>query len=99
MFNSIFGTGANQAAQSMFGQQQYSTQQGMAQQQANQYAGGLAQQQAYSNQQQSLYNQMRNKPQYVFHGVEYSSVEAMAEAMFPNDPETRLMFVLKHGGA
>lgn len=95
MWDSIFGTGSiNAAAQSVFGQQQYSNQQGLANQ-ANPYQGGLAQQQAMMN----AYNatMMQNKPRWVIDGISYPNVKSFAKAMFPDDEQAQMMLVLKYG--
>ena len=91
MWNQIFGTGANQAAQTMFGQSTTPTQ------------GGLANQNTYYNalQQSALYNQMQqmaNKPRFVFGNFECHTVEEFAEYLFPEDKEQQMMFILKFGG-
>ena len=93
MFNSIFGSAAQaHAAQSMFGTGIYNHQ-GMANQGQNMFA----QQQAIAHA-QNQYNAMRNKPQFVFNGIEFNTVEQLADFLFPDDTEMKFMFLLKHGG-
>lgn len=61
----------------------------------------------YAQQQLAGYNAaiqagLRNAPPnftWVYNGEACDTIEEFAKLMFPEDPESQLMFVLKHGGA
>lgn len=80
---------ANQAFNNAYGQ--YAQQQSMTSAQA-----GLAAQ-AYNQQLMAQYHIYKDKPKWVYNGVE-CSLKEFTELMFPDDEQARLMFILKHGG-
>lgn len=89
-FDSIFGTSAQNAAMNSF-----ASNQGIAnsnsQYAQNQLANG------YNQALMSQYQMMRNKPKWVYNGVE-CSLKEFADLMYNDDEEGKLMFILKHGG-
>jgi len=100
MFNSIFGSAAHaHAAQQMFGTRAHNSPQGLAnqsslaQQQANTYSQGLLQSQLYNQ----MLNASRGKPRYVFNDIECATLQEFAQLMFPDDKESQMMLILKHG--
>lgn len=89
-FDTIFGTSsANQAMNS------FASNQGIAnantQYAQNQLANG------YNQALMQQYQMMRQKPKWVYAGVE-CSLKEFTELMWPDDEQARLMFILKHGG-
>lgn len=88
MFNSIFGAMGQSAL----------TGQGLYQNnpQALQNAYNNPQ---LANQQMHAYNQarMQNKARWMIDGVIYSNSREFAKALFPDDEEAVMMFILKYG--
>lgn len=105
LFESIFGAAAqNQAYDDLFDARA----QGLANQQFNNAYGQYAQQQSMNNAQNQLasqaynqvlsqYNMYKDQPKWVFNGKE-CTLKEFTEALFPDDPEAQLLFILKHGG-
>lgn len=92
-FDSIFGTpAANQALNSFASNPNAGiANQAMSQYQQNQLAN------AYNQSLLGQYQMARNKPKWVYNGVD-CTVQEFAELMWPDDEQARLMFILKHGG-
>jgi hypothetical protein len=91
-FDSIFGSSpANQAVNS------FASNQGIANSQQAQ--NWLAQGQlanAYNQQMMGQYQMYRNRPKWMYNGVECNAKE-FAKLMWPDSPEEQMMFILKHG--
>lgn len=91
LYEMIFGTRAQDSAIDSF-----ASSQGIANSQQSQYAQNqLAN--GYNQALMAQYQMYRNKPKWVFNGVD-CDVQEFAELMWPDDEQARLMFVLKHGG-
>jgi len=89
-FDNIFGSSsANQALNS------YAGNQGMANSNAWNSQNQLAN--AYNQQLLGQYQMMRNKPKWVYNGIE-CSLKEFADLMYNDDEQGKLMFILKHGG-
>jgi hypothetical protein len=84
MIGDIFGIGAHIGAQSLFGMSGSA----MNAQQAHNMSG-LAN--AYAQQQQAFV-----APRWILNGKTYSSSKEFAQALFPNDDQAVLLFVLKY---
>lgn len=92
-FDNIFGSSPpppNQAINSYSGNQGIANQ-AMTQYQQNQLAN------AYNQQLMGQYQMARNKPRWVYNGVD-CNLKEFTELMWPDDEQARLMFILKHGG-
>jgi len=89
-FDSIFGS-SSQAVNSYLGNPQSGIANSNTQYAQNQLAN------AYNQQMMSQYQMMRNKPQWVYAGIE-CTLKEFADLMYNDDEEGKLMFILKHGG-
>jgi hypothetical protein len=90
LFDSIFGSSpANQAMNS------FASNQGIANSNAWTTQNQLAN--AYNQQLMNQYQMARNKPKWVYNGID-CDVNEFALLMWPDDEQARLMFILKHGG-
>ena len=90
LFDSIFGTSAQNSAMNS-----YAGNQGIANNTAWTTQNQLAN--AYNQQLMAQYQMMRNKPKWVYNGVD-CNLKEFTELMWPDDEQARLMFILKHGG-
>jgi hypothetical protein len=90
-FDSIFGS----SSQSTGYQDMFNPSQNIANQAYNQ---GLGQSQL-ANQQMQAYNaaRMQNKARWMIDGVIYSNSREFAKALFLDDEEAVMMFILKYG--
>ena len=97
LFESIFG-GANEQASSIFGD---NTTTSAYQSYTAGYKQGIAnassQQQAYNNMLAQSQAYQYQQPTWVFNGKE-CTLKEFTEAIFPDDKEAQLLFILKHGG-
>jgi hypothetical protein len=91
LFDSIFGaSGQTQAMNSYLGNQ------AMANNIQSQYTQNqLAN--AYTQQMINQYQMYRNKPKWVYNGIE-CTLKEFADLMYNDDEQGKLMFILKHGG-
>lgn len=98
LFDSIFGpTSQNVSANSFIGNSGQHAANQMANMGYNQYAQNQQLGQAYNQQLMNQYQMMRNKPQWVYNGID-CTLKEFTELMWPDDEPARLMFILKHGG-
>lgn len=90
LFDTIFGTTAQNSAMNSFASNQ-GIANSQSQYQQNQLANG------YNQALMAQYQMYRNKPKWVYNGID-CTVNEFAELMWPDDEQARLMFILKHGG-
>jgi hypothetical protein len=91
LFDMIFGSSpANQAMNSYLGNPQSGIANSNTQYTQNQLAN------AYNQQMMNQYQMMRNKPKWMYAGIECNAKE-FAKLMWPDNPEEQMMFILKHG--
>lgn len=89
-FDSIFGSSPPNPITNSF-----ASNQGMANANTQYAQNQLAN--AYNQQLLGQYQMARNKPKWVYAGIE-CNVQEFADLMWPDDEQARLMFILKHGG-
>jgi len=89
-FDSIFGTSAQNAAMNS-----YAGNQGIANANTQYAQNQLAN--AYNQQMMAQYQIVRQRPQWVYAGIE-CTLKEFADLMYNDDEEGKLMFILKHGG-
>lgn len=89
-FDSIFGTSAQNASMNSF-----ASNQGIANSNSQYAQNQLAN--AYNQQLMNQYQMYRNKPKWVYNGIE-CTLKEFADLMYNDDEQGKLMFILKHGG-
>lgn len=90
LFDMIFGTSTRDDAIDSYVSSQ-SIANSQSQYAQNQLANG------YNQALMAQYQMMRQKPRWVYNGIE-CSLKEFADLMYNDDEQGKLMFILKHGG-